>query len=114
MIIVLPYDIREEMKRFSDEAFGDEDNILINYSHWMRFIETIYLVNPKQSKKRGFRLKDAKNPWLMVDPALIPSFGEYIQWVKKYKGWSYGRLDENHASWKSSFIGKDLPMNNYY
>ncbi len=80
---VLNYTQREEMK-----TYGNGYQILIDYSHWQRFIE------PFVKKELDF-----------------PDFTTYRNWLVEFPGWSYGKIDDNYPV---KYDASHYPMNLYY
>lgn len=85
MMTVMGYEEQEQMKH---QELGRD--ILVNYSHWHRFLSDI---------RRG---------------VTGPSFEEYVQIKNDFDGWSYGRMEEGHSSWKKHKGRGVYPMNEYY
>lgn len=87
---ILDYSQRETMKMY---AGGQKD--LIDYSHWQRFLESV-------------------NNCMEINDHEFPDFVIYQRWLKEYPGWSHGKMDRDHFSWKPEYEGKKHPMNYYY
>ena len=83
---VLSYVQREEMK-----IYGSEYDVLVQYAHWQRFIE------PFVKAEKDF-----------------PDFLTYKNWLVEFPGWSYGSIDEYHATWDKYSCHSNFPMNEYY
>lgn len=83
---VLDYRQREEMK-----AYGRGYNILIDYSHWQRFIEPLI----------HYQIE-------------FPDFTTYRNWLVEFPGWSYELIDKNHPNWEVYSCQSHFPMNEYY
>ena len=70
-VIIFPYEIRELIKRSHNE-------LMTCFSHYLRYLESLYLFHPPSGKKRGFQTvkMDRKIILLRAREDMIPSFYE--------------------------------------
>lgn len=91
VVELLNYSQQESMKRH--RLTVSYDDYLVHYSHWHRFLSSIK-VN-----------------------VIGPTFEEYVQLKKQFEGWSYGKLQLGHATFKKldkDQLSKVGLVNQYY